>query len=174
MPIELISQQSIGPSLGKESIDKSVKAGMIGFGLVILFMILIYRFGGFLASIALMIYAVMLLSLFKVIPVTLTLSGIAGFILSVGMAVDANILVFERLREEIKFKNQLKDKRNQLQQTDIDNAFSRAWLAIRDGNFTTLINCIWICARFFSNFVFGYFNKYVYCNDYYKAFYKNI
>lgn len=155
VPIELISQQSIGPSLGKESIDKSVKAGMIGFGLVILFMILIYRFGGFLASVALMIYAVMLLSLFKVIPVTLTLSGIAGFILSVGMAVDANILVFERLREEIKFKNQLKDKRNQLQQTDIDNAFSGAWLAIRDGNFTTLI----ICAILFliaSGFVQGF------------------
>jgi len=155
VPIELISQQNIGPSLGKESIDKSIKAGMIGFGLVILFMILVYRFSGLLVSLALMIYVAILLSLFKIIPITLTLSGIAGFILSVGMAVDANILVLERLREEIKFKNQLKDKENQLQQTDIDNAFSRAWSAIRDGNFTTLI----ICAILFliaSGFVQGF------------------
>jgi protein-export membrane protein SecD len=133
VPIKLISQQNIGPSLGEISIEKSIRAGMIGFGLVILFMILIYRFSGFLAAVSLLIYGAVLLSLFKVIPVTLTLSGIAGFILSLGMAVDANILIFERFREEKKRENSFK--------IALDNGFSRAWPAIRDGNLTTLIMC---------------------------------
>jgi len=134
VPIKLISEEKIGPSLGKISIEKSIIAAVVGFLLVILFMILIYRFSGFLAGISLLVYIVILLSLIKLIPVTLTLSGIAGLILSLGMAVDANILIFERLREEVQ------DKDN-VEPTDIDEAFSRAWSAIRDGNLTTLITC---------------------------------
>lgn len=134
VPIELISHEVIGPSLGKISIEQSLFAGLIGFLLVILFMIFIYRFSGFLTAISLLFYIVLILSLFKLIPVTLTLAGIAGLILSLGMAVDANILIFERLREE---KEKEKDLR-----LIIDNAFSRAWPAIRDGNLTTLIICL--------------------------------
>ncbi|HOK35533.1 MAG TPA: protein translocase subunit SecD [Candidatus Pacearchaeota archaeon] len=166
VPIKLISQQRVGPSLGEASIDASVKAGVIGFLLVILFMILVYKLSGVLASLALFFYGVILLSLFKIIPVTLTLSGIAGFVLSLGMAVDANVLIFERLREELKVKqnsnnpvqsnNQKKNEKNEgLREIDIDNSFSRAWPAIRDGNLTTLI----ICAILFliaSGFVQGF------------------
>lgn len=148
VPIKLISQQRIGPSLGEASIEASIKAGIIGFLFVILFMILVYRLSGVLATLALFVYGVLLLSLFKLVPVTLTLSGIAGFILSLGMAVDANVLVFERLREELKSQKNPKSDNNQknqaefkLREIDIDNAFSRAWPAIRDGNLTTLLTC---------------------------------
>lgn len=164
VPIELISQQKIGPSLGEESIEASIKAGIIGFLLVILFMILVYKLNGVLASLSLFIYATLLLSLFKIIPVTLTLSGIAGFILSLGMAVDANVLVLERLREELKWRREseskkMPDEKNnphfEISEADIDNAFSRAWSAIRDGNFTTLITCL-ILFLIASGFVQGF------------------
>jgi protein-export membrane protein SecD len=146
-PIKLISQQTIGASLGQSSVKKSINAGTIGFLLVILFMILVYKFSGFLSDIALLFYSVILLALFKLMPVTLNLSGIAGFILSLGMAVDANVLVFERLKEEfgegIDFD------------TAVDNAFHRAWPAIRDGHLTTLITCV-ILYMFASGFVRGF------------------
>lgn len=147
VPIKLISQQTVGPSLGKDSIEKSLKAGIIGFILVILCMIIVYRFSGILASIALFFYSILLLLLFKLIPVTLTLSGIAGFILSLGMAVDANVLIYERLKEELE-----KDNESFLV---IDRSFSRAWPAIRDGHLTTLITCA-ILFLFASGFVQGF------------------
>ena len=131
VPITLISQQSVGPTLGAISLQESLRAGFYGFLAVILFMILFYRLPGILSGLALGIYAALLLSLFKLIPVTLTLAGIGGFILSIGMAIDANVLIFSRMREE------LKDGRPFPQA--VEEGFNRAWPSIRDGNFTTLI-----------------------------------
>ncbi len=133
VPINLISQQMIGASLGKQSLEKSLKAGTIGLIAVALFMFLIYRFSGLLAVIALGIYILLVLTIYKLIPVTLTLSGIAGFVLSIGMAVDANILIFERMKEE---KKEGKDFT-----CIIEEGFRRAWPSIRDGNISTLITC---------------------------------
>lgn len=131
VPIKLISQDSVGASLGQDSLNKSLTAGMLGFLLVVIFMILYYRLLGIAAVIALLVYTVLVLALFKLIPVTLTLAGIAGFILSIGMAVDANILIFERFKEEVRFGKELK--------LAIDSGFSRAWPSIRDSNISTLI-----------------------------------
>ncbi len=147
LPIKLISQETIGASLGKESLELSLKSGIIGALLVILFMILYYRLPGFLASIALVVYILITLTLYKIIPVTLTLSGIAGLILSVGMAVDANILIFERIKEEIKRGLQLK--------IAAQEGFKRAWPAIRDSNITTIISTL-ILFSFGSSFVKGF------------------
>jgi len=127
----LLSQQSVGPTLGAISLEKSLKAGMIGFLIVILFMIIFYRAPGLLASLALGIYVVLLLAIFKLIPVTLTLAGIGGFILSIGMAVDANVLIFSRMREELREGKSFG--------IAIEEGFNRAWPAIRDSNLTTLI-----------------------------------
>jgi len=134
VPITLISQQTIGPSLGKISLDKSLKAGIYGFLAVLLFIIFYYRLPGLLASVALLIYVALLLAVFKLIPVTLTLAGIAGFILSIGMAVDANILIFERFKEEFKTGKSLG--------RSIEEGFQRAWPAIRDGNISTILTCL--------------------------------
>ncbi len=131
VPITLISQQTVGPTLGKISLDESLKAGALGFLAILCYMIIFYRIPGFLASISLIIYVVLLLSLFKLIPVTLTLAGIAGFLLSMGMAVDANILIFSRFKEELKSG---KDYLMALQE-----GLRRAWPAIRDGNLTTIL-----------------------------------
>ena len=133
VPIKLESQQSVGASLGQDSLDASLKAGLIGFAAVALFMLLYYRLPGLIAILALLLYSSINLALYKAIPVTLSLSGIAGFILSVGMAVDANILIFERMREEL--------LRGRPLGSAIDEGFRRAWLSIRDSNFTTLISC---------------------------------
>lgn len=133
VPINLESQQSVGASLGQDSLAKSLYAGLLGFLIVALFMLAYYRLPGLIAIIALTLYTAINLALYKVIPVTLTLSGIAGFILSVGMAVDANILIFERLKEEL--------IRGRTLGSAIDEGFRRAWLSIRDSNFTTLISC---------------------------------
>ncbi len=102
VPSDIIQENTVGPTLGADSIEKSKFAGLLGIGLVMIFMVFYYRLPGLVADIALVIYALILFALFKVIPVTLTLAGIAGFILSVGMAVDANILIFERTKEELK------------------------------------------------------------------------
>ncbi|MCD6429200.1 protein translocase subunit SecD [bacterium] len=131
VPINLISQKTIGPTLGNISLQKSLRAGFIGFLAIIIFLIGFYRLPGFLSVIALAIYVVIVLSLFKTIPVVLTLSGIGGFILSIGMAVDANILIFARMREELREGKDLSQA--------IDEGFSRAWPSIRDANLTTLI-----------------------------------
>jgi len=131
VPISLVSQETIGPSLGQDSLNKSLKAGLIGFILVIIFMIIFYRLPGVLASLALIVYIALNLSLFKLIPVTLTLAGIAGFVLSMGMAVDANILIFSRIREE------LKQGKGFL--ISLEDGFRRAWPSVRDGNFTIIL-----------------------------------
>jgi len=129
--IKLISQQRIGPSLGKMSVQKSFLAGVLGLFLVMLFMIFYYRLPGLIAAVALIIYSLILISIFKLIPIVLTLSGIAGFILTIGLAVDANVLIFERIKEELRSGKTL--------QAAIDEGFARAWVCIRDSNISTLI-----------------------------------
>jgi len=133
IPITLISQQSIGASLGEAALQKDLWAGLIGILAVALFLIFWYRVPGFIAVVALCIYVVLSLFIFKLIPVTLTAAGIAGFILSVGMAVDANILIFERMKEEVRLGKTL--------QTSIEEGFHRAWPSIRDSNISSLITC---------------------------------
>lgn len=132
LPIELISSSAIGPSLGAETLNAGIIAGLIGFALVALFMVLWYRVPGLIAVVALSMYALIVLSLFKLIPVTLTAAGIAAFILSVGMAVDANVLIFERLKEELTAGKSLDEA--------IREGFSRAWPSIRDSNLSSLIS----------------------------------
>lgn len=131
VPINLISQQSVEASLGKDSLEASLLAGVIGFLVVAAFMILWYRLPGTLAVFALLIYATIVLGIFKLIPVTLTVAGIAGFILSIGMAVDANILIFERMKEELRKGKRLPDA--------VSEGFQRAWTSIRDSNVSSLI-----------------------------------
>jgi len=133
LPLTPIYDQTISPILGADFIDMSVKAGIIGIILVMLFMIAYYRLSGVLASLALLFYGALVLALFKLIPVTLTLAGLGGFILSIGMAVDANVLIFERMKEEIRTGRTLG--------AGIEAGFNRAWMAIRDSNVTTFIVC---------------------------------
>ncbi len=147
VPIELIAQQTVGATLGKQSVADSLNAAMWGIILVALFMILFYRVPGVLAVISLAFYGVMLLALFKVLGVTLTLAGLAGVTLSLGMAVDANVLIFERLKEEI--------ATGKPYQSAVDEAFKRAWSSIRDGNVSTLITTA-ILAWAATSFVKGF------------------
>ncbi|MDD3190549.1 MAG: protein translocase subunit SecD [Candidatus Pacebacteria bacterium] len=147
VPIELISQQTVDASLGQDSVEKSLTAGIIGFALLCLFMIVYYRLLGVLAVIALIAYALISLSVFKLIPITLTLSGIAGFILSIGMAVDANVLIFERIREEL--------KKGKTISIAIEEGFARAWSSIFDSNLSTLITCF-ILAYFGTSIIEGF------------------
>jgi len=147
VPISLMSQQLVGPTLGTISLQQSLKAAIFGFLFVAIFMIVFYRLPGLLADIALLIYVLIMLSIFKVIPVTLTLAGIGGFILSIGMAVDANILIFSRMREE------LRDGKNF--SIALIEGFRRAWPSIRDGNLTTLLVGI-ILFYFGTSFVKGF------------------
>ena len=134
VPSEIIQENTVGPTLGAASIEKSKVASMIGIGLVMIFMILFYRVPGLIADIALIVYGLILFALFKAIPVTLTLAGIAGFVLSIGMAVDANILIFERTKEELRAGRNLF--------TAINSGFDRAWSSIFDSNMTTILTCI--------------------------------
>lgn len=134
VPAKIIEENTVGPTLGADSIAKSKVAGAIGLGFVMLFMIAYYRAPGIIADVALIIYGLILFALFKAIPVTLTLAGIAGFILSVGMAVDANILIFERTKEELKAGRTLF--------TAINSGFDRAFTSIFDSNMTTIITCV--------------------------------
>jgi len=134
LPVPLgqpITQQKIGPTLGAVSFDQTVKAGILGFLMVVIFMVFYYRLPGLLASLALALYTVVLLAAFKLMGVTMSLAGIGGFILSVGMAVDANVLIFSRLKEELAAGKSLS--------SSIEEGFNRAWPAIRDGNFTTIV-----------------------------------
>lgn len=133
VPAKVVEENTVGPSLGADSIQKSKVAGIIGLGFVMLFMLAYYRLPGLIADIALIIYSLMLFALFKAIPVTLTLAGIAGFILSIGMAVDANILIFERTKEELRAGRNLF--------TAINSGFDRAFTSIFDSNMTTIITC---------------------------------
>ncbi len=134
IPIQLISTQTIGASLGRDAVAASLKAGLISLILIAIFLIILYRIPGLLAVIALLIYTAINLALFKLIPVTLTAAGIAGFILSVGMAVDANILIFERTKEELKRGRDLGNA--------IEEGFRRAWTSIRDSNISSMITAI--------------------------------
>ncbi len=134
VPVELISTQSIGASLGVDAKTSGVDAGIFGFVLIVLFLILWYRLPGIIASLSLVIYIILSLAVFKLIPVTFTAAGIAGFILSIGMAVDANILIFERTKEELKKGKNIHDS--------LHEGFTRAWLSIRDSNISSIITAI--------------------------------
>jgi preprotein translocase subunit SecD len=131
VPLEVVQSRTVGPTLGQDSIEKSIQAGVIGLGTVALFMILYYRVPGVISVIALLIYTAMVFAIFKLVPVTLTLAGIAGFILSIGMAVDANVLIFARIKEEVRRGRPLTQA--------IELGFNQAWPSIRDSNITTMI-----------------------------------
>lgn len=131
VPIELISTQTVGSSLGQGALYGGVKAGVVALVIIALFLIIYYRLPGVVATLALGVYSVIMLALFKFIPVTLTAAGIAGFILSIGMAVDANILIFERMKEEL--------KRGKNQWDAMHEGFARAWLSIRDSNTSSIL-----------------------------------
>ena len=132
--IELISTQTIGPSLGSQATAAGVKAALIGFLAIALFLIIWYRLPGLIATIALSMYVVIMLAIFKLLPVTLTAAGIAGFIISIGIAVDANVLIFERIKEELRGGSSVTDS--------MHNGFKRAWLSVRDSNISSIITAI--------------------------------
>ncbi|PIV31984.1 protein translocase subunit SecD, partial [Candidatus Wolfebacteria bacterium CG02_land_8_20_14_3_00_37_12] len=146
-PINLISQQLVGASLGQESLKKAIYAGFIGILAVMIFMLIYYRSRGIFASLALLIYTALTLAILKLFSATMTLSGIAGFILSIGMAVDANILIFERTKEEI--------KKGLAKISAIEEGFKRAWPSIRDSNVSTIITSL-ILYFFTTSFVKGF------------------
>lgn len=129
VPVDLVEQKTVGASLGVESVERSIKAGVVGLSMVLIFMVIMYGKLGLIADIALLIFGVLTLAIYKLIPVTLTLPGIAGFLLSVGMAVDSNILIFERFKEEIRIRP-FADA--------LEVSFGRAWDSIRDANIATL------------------------------------
>jgi len=134
VPIELISTQTVGATLGEKAVADGVKAGLISFVILAIFFVLWYRLPGIIAILSLIIYIALMLALFKLIPVTLTAAGIAGFIISLGVAVDANILIFERIKEELRGGLKISDA--------VTTGFKRAWFSIRDANLTTLIAAI--------------------------------
>ena len=151
IPIELIQERGVDAILGADSLAKSVVAGLIGLALVLVFMVLYYRLPGLVAAVALVIYVSIVLAIFKIVPVTLTLSGVAAVILSIGMAVDANILIFERMKEELRAGRTLL--------SSINFGFDRAWPAIRDGNVSTLITCailFWFADQLGASIVQGF------------------
>lgn len=138
VPLKVVQDRVVGPTLGEDSLRKSIVAGVIGMLAVVIFMLLYYRLPGFLATLALLLYATVTIALYKLIPVTLTLPGIAGFVLSVGVAVDANVLIFERMKEELRGGRRL--------DLAVEAGFARAWPSIRDSNISTLITCaiLWV------------------------------
>ncbi len=151
IPLKVVETRTIGPSLGQDSLQKSLVALLIGFIVVILFMALYYRLPGVLADVSIIFYALVTFSILRYIPVTLTLPGIAGFMLSTGSALDANILIFERLKEELRAGRKL----NQA----VDIAWKRAWPSIRDSNVATLITCtilFWFGSAFGATIVKGF------------------
>ncbi len=151
VPLNVADTRTIGATLGADSVRSSVIAGLIGLVAVMIFMMAMYRVPGLLANIALICYVIFNLAIYKMIPVTLTLPGIAGFLLSIGMAVDANILIFERTREELRL--------GRSPRLAAESGFSRAWPAIWDSNLTTLISCAvlyWFGSSFGASIVQGY------------------
>ncbi len=151
VPLKVIENRTIGPSLGQESLAKSLRAGTIGLIVVLLFMLIYYRVPGFFAVLSMLLYGLINFSLYKLIPVTLTVPAITGFILTIGMAVDANILVFERMKEELRTGRRLK--------TSIEMGFTRAWPSIRDANLSTLITAFilfWFGSNFGASVVKGF------------------
>ena len=143
VPLRIESTRQVGATLGEQSVESSILAGGIGLIIVLLFMILYYRFAGGLADIALMVYALLNIAVFMFVPITLTLPAITGFLLSTGMAVDANVLVFERMKEELRKGASMREA--------INTGFDRAWTSIRDSNLATLVICLilWIFGRNF-------------------------
>ena len=133
VPVKLVAQQNVGATLGQDSLKKSIVAGIIGLILVGIFMLIHYKIPGLIASVSLIIYTILAIAVYKIIPVTLTLAGIAGFILSIGMAIDANVLIFERMKEEIKSGKEIN--------LSILDGFKRSWSSIRDSNSSSLITC---------------------------------
>ncbi len=133
VPINLINRTSVGPSLGKDSLAKSMIAGAVGLLTMVLYMVILYRYPGVIAAFALLLYALLNLVIYKIMGVTMSLAGIAGFILSVGMAVDANVLIFERIKEELRNGRQIVPA--------ITGGFKEAWPSIRDSNVSSLITC---------------------------------
>ncbi len=131
VPIKVVEQRTVGATLGNESILRSLLAGLVGFFLILIFMVANYGLKGIFANIALILYVLISLTIFKLIPITLTLAGIAGFVLSVGMAVDANILIFERIKEEIRWGRPIR--------AAVELGFMRAWTSVRDSNASSLI-----------------------------------
>ncbi len=151
IPLKIVETRTVGPTLGQDSLQKSLVAGLIGFTVVILFMALYYRVPGFIADLAILFYALLALAIFRFIPITLTLPGIAGFLLSTGSALDANILIFERMKEELRSGRTI----NQA----IDLGWRRAWPSIRDSNIATLITCLilfWFGSSFGATIVKGF------------------
>ena len=151
IPIELIQERDVDAILGADSLARSVVAGIVGLALVLLFMTMYYRLPGLVAATALVIYAMLVMAVFKILPVTLTLSGVAAVILSIGMAVDANILIFERMKDELRAGRTLL--------SSINIGFDRAWPAIRDGNISTLITCgilFWFADQLGASIVQGF------------------
>jgi preprotein translocase subunit SecD len=151
IPLKVVESRTVGPTLGQDSLRKSLVAGGIGLSVVVLFMALYYRLPGVVADLALLVYALITFALFRLIPVTLTLPGIAGFVLSIGVAVDANILIFERLKEELRSGRTLSQA--------IDLGWRRAWPSIRDSNLSTLITCailFWFGSTFGASIVKGF------------------
>ena len=151
VPLKVVENRTVGPTLGQDSVQRSIRAGIIGLAVVLLFMIVYYRLPGALADVALIIYALINVALYKLIPVTLTLPAITGFILSTGMAVDANILVFERMKEELRAGKPLK--------VAMEAGFTRAWTSIRDSNVSTLLTCAilyWFGSNFGASIVKGF------------------
>lgn len=131
VPISLLSEQTIGPTLGEQAVNGGIWSGIMSFIIIAVFLIVWYRLPGFIATVALAVYAIIMLALFKTIPVVLTAAGIAGFIITIGMAVDANILIFERMKEEMKKGRGISDAMHE--------GFSRAWPSIRDSNISSII-----------------------------------
>jgi len=151
IPLKVVETTTVGPTLGQDSLQKSLIAGVIGFSIVILFMGLYYRLPGFVADISIIIYAIFAFALFRFIPITLTLPGVAGFLLSTGSALDANILVFERIKEELRAGKPL--------QQSINLGWKRAWPSIRDSNIAILITCgilFWFGSAFGATIVKGF------------------
>jgi preprotein translocase subunit SecD len=151
VPLKVVETRSVGASLGADSVNKSITAGLIGLLMVAILMVVNYRLPGVIADLALVMYTMTTFALYKLIPVTLTLPGIAGFVLSIGVAVDANILIFERLKEEMRAGYNLHQA--------IDLAWKRAWPSIRDSNISTLITCVilfWYGSQFGATIVTGF------------------
>jgi preprotein translocase subunit SecD len=151
VPLKIVGVQDVSATLGPSNVQASLVAGLVGLFIVVLFMAIYYRLPGLLADGALLIYALVVLATFKIIPVTLTLAGIAGFILSIGMAVDANILIFERMKEELRGGRSIS--------AAVDAGFSRAWPSIRDSNISTMITCAilwWFGSTFAASIIVGF------------------
>jgi preprotein translocase subunit SecD len=151
VPLRIVESKTVGPTLGEDSLRKSALAGIIGLAVVTSFMGLYYRLPGLIADAALLVYALLTFAVFKLIPVTLTLPGIAGFVLSIGVAVDANVLIFERMKEELRSGRTVEQA--------IELGFSRAWPSIRDSNLSTLITCAilyWFGSAFGASLVKGF------------------